>query len=115
MSLSKHVICQDATPVTNPENGVPFTVADHNNILDPNSQTQEQQAPPSSQLEAAVSNANLSYEYSHPTYDQVYYAQHPAPPLPSQYQTMTPAAAVLFSQASAQLAVENTNSQNITS
>ncbi|KAK4359413.1 hypothetical protein RND71_021642 [Anisodus tanguticus] len=170
MSLSKHVICQDETPVTSPENGVPFTVADHkNNILDPNSQTQEQQvqdslvtpapqknqkqraqfipasshyiqhtatgpvitpctsipatnastsastAPPSSQLEAAVSNANLSYEYSHPTYDQVYYAQHPAPPLPSQYQTMTPAAAVLFSQASAQLAVENTNSQNITS
>ncbi|KAK6127709.1 hypothetical protein DH2020_038549 [Rehmannia glutinosa] len=46
------------------------------------------------------------YEYSHHMQDQVYYGQHmaaSAPPPPSQYQTMTPAAAaVMYSQASAQ-------------
>ncbi|XP_016509226.2 uncharacterized protein LOC107826724 [Nicotiana tabacum] len=87
----------------------------------PTSQFQQQycgfpQFSPPSQPLAAVStaNANLSYEYSHPTHDQVYYAQHSAPPFPSQYQTMTPTA-VLFSQASPQLAAENTTSQKITS
>ncbi|OIS96313.1 PREDICTED: uncharacterized protein LOC109236250 [Nicotiana attenuata] len=87
----------------------------------PTSQFQQQycglsQFSPPSQPLAALNTAiaNLSYEYSHPTHDQVYYAQHPAPPFPLQYQTMTPTA-VLFSQASAQLAAENTTSQNITS
>ncbi|KAK4350071.1 hypothetical protein RND71_029384 [Anisodus tanguticus] len=72
------------------------------------------QAPPPSQQMAANSNgaANFCYEYSHPMHEQVYYTQQTAPPLPSQYQTMTPTTAVLLSQATAQLAAENTTAQN---
>ncbi|MFS8023955.1 putative PB1 domain-containing protein [Helianthus anomalus] len=42
------------------------------------------------------------YEFVHPTQDPVYYSQHQsvAAPLPSQYQTMTPASAMLLTQAS---------------
>ncbi|XP_059303434.1 RNA polymerase II degradation factor 1-like [Lycium ferocissimum] len=69
------------------------------------------QVPPPSQQMAAVSNgaANFGYEYSHPMHEQVYYTQQTAPPLPSQYQTMTPTTAVLLS---AQIAAENTTAQN---
>ncbi|KAM3380426.1 hypothetical protein P3S68_005999 [Capsicum galapagoense] len=75
------------------------------------------QVPPPSQQMAAVPNgaANYGYEYSHPTHDQVFYTQQTAAPLPSQYQTMTPTTAVLLSQATAQLAGENTTTQNRTS
>ncbi|CAN4088767.1 unnamed protein product [Withania somnifera] len=75
-----------------------------------------QVAPPAQQMAAVpTSAANLGYEYAHPVHDQVFYAQQTAAPLPSQYQTMTPTTAVLFSQATAQLAAENTTSQNRTS
>ncbi|XP_071688776.1 uncharacterized protein [Rutidosis leptorrhynchoides] len=43
------------------------------------------------------------HEYAHPTHDQLYYSQHhsvAAPNLPSQYQTMTPASAMLLAQVS---------------
>ncbi|MCD7452762.1 hypothetical protein HAX54_018064 [Datura stramonium] len=75
------------------------------------------QVPPPSQQMAAVPNgaANFGYDYSHPMHDQVFYAQQTAPPLPSQYQTMTPTTAVLLTQATAQLAAENTTTQNRTS
>ncbi|KAK4362040.1 hypothetical protein RND71_017281 [Anisodus tanguticus] len=72
------------------------------------------QVPPPSQQMAAVSNgaAKFGNEYSHPMHEQVYYTQQTAPPLPSQYQTMTPTTAVLLSQAKAQLGAENTTAQN---
>ncbi|PWA76358.1 Phox/Bem1p [Artemisia annua] len=42
------------------------------------------------------------YEYAHPTQDNAYYSQHHpvAAPLPSQYQSMTPASAMLLAQLS---------------
>lgn len=75
------------------------------------------QVPPPPQQMTAVSNgaANFGYEYSHPVHEQVYYTQNTAPSHPSQYQTMNPTTAVLLSQASAQLAAENTTAQNRTS
>ncbi|KAL4573338.1 hypothetical protein LXL04_020139 [Taraxacum kok-saghyz] len=47
-------------------------------------------------------SGKYGYEYPHPTQDQVYYSNHHsvAAPLPSQYQTMTPASAMLLSQVS---------------
>ncbi|XP_059642921.1 uncharacterized protein LOC132284809 [Cornus florida] len=65
----------------------------------------------------AAASANYGYEYAHPTFEheQMYYAQHPATPLPTQNQTMNPAAAVMLSQASAQLPADNTNQQTRTS
>ncbi|XP_052176164.1 uncharacterized protein LOC127790625 [Diospyros lotus] len=63
---------------------------------------------------ASAAGANYGVEYNaHPTHDQFYYAQHPAPP---QYQTMTTTAAALFSQASAaQLLADNSSQQIRTS
>ncbi|XP_057786946.1 protein PAL OF QUIRKY-like [Salvia miltiorrhiza] len=56
---------------------------------------------------AAAAGGNYGYEYSHHMQDQAYYAQQmanaSAAPPPPQYQTMTPAAAVMFSQASPQI------------
>ena len=68
--------------------------------------------PPSSQLTSAgsTSPANYGFEYAHPTHDHAYYAQHPATSLP-QYQSMTPAAAVLLAQNSSKLAADNTGQQ----
>ncbi|GKF25029.1 hypothetical protein Tco_0080923 [Tanacetum coccineum] len=51
----------------------------------------------------ASNNGKYGYEYAHPTQDHAYYSQHHpvAAPLPSQYQSMTPAAsAMLFTQLS---------------
>ncbi|KAI3780412.1 hypothetical protein L2E82_10393 [Cichorium intybus] len=50
----------------------------------------------------ASNGGKYGYEYAHPTQDQVYYSNHHsvAAPLPSQYQTMTPASAMLLAQAS---------------
>ncbi|KAL8483162.1 hypothetical protein ACS0TY_026008 [Phlomoides rotata] len=64
--------------------------------------------PPSVQYSSNLGTSNYGYEYSP---HQGYYAQQlatSAPPPPSQYQTMTPAAALMFSQhASAQLPPDN--------
>ncbi|CAH1419380.1 unnamed protein product [Lactuca virosa] len=48
------------------------------------------------------SGGKYGYEYAHPTQDQVYYSNHHsvAAPLPSQYQTMSPASAMLLTQVS---------------
>lgn len=98
------------------------TPANQTVVQVPSSQYHQQyyglsQVPPPSQQMAAVPNgaANYGNEYSHPMHDQVFYAQQTAPTLPSQYQTMTPNTAVLLSQATAQLAAENTTTQNRTS
>ncbi|CAI9787218.1 unnamed protein product [Fraxinus pennsylvanica] len=61
-----------------------------------------------STVTAAPATANYGSEYSHPTNDQVYYAQHPAP---SQYHTMTPATAVMLSQVSTQVPRDDTANQ----
>ncbi|KAF8021234.1 hypothetical protein BT93_G1615 [Corymbia citriodora subsp. variegata] len=55
--------------------------------------------------------ANYGYEYANPATGQVYYAQHLAPPLPSQYQTMTGANAVGLPEASSQLSGDNIKQQ----
>ncbi|KAI3463761.1 hypothetical protein Pfo_020424 [Paulownia fortunei] len=72
------------------------------------------QIPPPAQSNAAsAAGANYGYEYSHHMQDQVYYAQHLAASAPpSQYQTMTPAAAVMFSQASSQLPADSNAQQS---
>ncbi|XP_004236429.1 uncharacterized protein [Solanum lycopersicum] len=95
------------------------TPANQTVVQVPSSQYHQQyyslsQVPPPSHQMATVPNgaANYGYEYSHPVHDQVFYAQQTAPTLPSQYQTMTPNTAVLLSQATAQLAAENTTTQN---
>ncbi|EXC42960.1 hypothetical protein L484_000307 [Morus notabilis] len=63
---------------------------------------------------------NYAFEYSNPAsavaHEQVFYTQHPAAvaapsPLPSQYQSMTPAAAIALSEAAKQLPADNTNAQ----
>ncbi|KAK4409582.1 hypothetical protein Sango_0031200 [Sesamum angolense] len=78
------------------------------------------QIPPTPQS-GAVSAAsavvpNYGYEYTHHMQDQVYYAQHlaasAAPPPPPQYQTMTPAAAVMLSQAQTQLTADSAAQQS---
>ncbi|KVI04432.1 extensin-3-like [Cynara cardunculus var. scolymus] len=68
----------------------------------PNNQFQQQyvnlsQIPqshhPPTPMPITSNGGNYGYEYAHPTQDQVYYS-------PSQYQTMTPASAMLLAQAS---------------
>ncbi|KAF2325766.1 hypothetical protein GH714_039459 [Hevea brasiliensis] len=60
----------------------------------------------------AGANANYGFEYANATPEQVYYThQIQASPLPSQYQTMTPAAAVALADASNQLPTSNTMHQ----
>ncbi|KAH6763502.1 hypothetical protein C2S52_020935 [Perilla frutescens var. hirtella] len=59
---------------------------------------------------AAAGGGNYIYEYSHHLQDQGYYAQQVAAssaPPPPQYQTMTPATAVMFSQVSTQVASDS--------
>ncbi|XP_071903452.1 uncharacterized protein [Coffea arabica] len=70
------------------------------------------QMPPPSQSIPGVSASvtNYGYEYAHPTHDQAYYAQHPTATLP-QYQTISPAAAIMLSQTSTQLATDDTSQQ----
>lgn len=55
---------------------------------------------------------NYGFEYPHQTHEQVYYAQHPAAPMPPQYQTMSPATAAFLSQAAAQLPSDTTTQHN---
>ncbi|KAM7482969.1 hypothetical protein LguiB_007552 [Lonicera macranthoides] len=63
------------------------------------------------QTSAGGGGGNYGYEYTHPTNEQVYYTQHSVAPVAPQYQTMSPATAVLLSQASAQQAANNTKQQ----
>ncbi|KAK9279002.1 hypothetical protein L1049_028584 [Liquidambar formosana] len=67
--------------------------------------------PSQSIAPASVAAANYAFEYAHPAHDQVYYTQHPAATLPPQYQTLTPAAAVVLSEASTQLPTDNVKQQ----
>lgn len=63
---------------------------------------QQMQPAPIPNAAAAGGGGNYGYEYSQHMQDQAYYAQQmaaSAAPPPPQYQTMTPAAAVMFSQA----------------
>jgi hypothetical protein len=60
-----------------------------------------------SQSIAVASSGNYGFEYTNnPNHEQVYYT-HQAAPLPSQYQTMTAAAAIALSDASKQLPTES--------
>ncbi|KAL2482371.1 Octicosapeptide/Phox/Bem1p family protein [Forsythia ovata] len=64
--------------------------------------------PLQSTVTASAATGNYGSEYSHPKNDQVYYAQHPAPP---QYHTKTPATAVMLSQVSTQVPTDNSANQ----
>lgn len=73
----------------------------------------QMQHPSQSIAVASAAIANYGYEYANPvSHEQVYYTQHQAAPLPSQYQTMTAAAAVAaLADASKQLPVDSSNHQ----
>ncbi|CAB4295683.1 unnamed protein product [Prunus armeniaca] len=55
--------------------------------------------------------ANYAYEYAEPSHAQIYYTQPLAPTIPSQYQTMTAAAAMVLPEGSAQLPTDNIKQQ----
>lgn len=55
--------------------------------------------------------ANYGYEFANPAAGQIYYAQHLAPSLPSQYQTMTAANAVGLPEVSGQLSGDSMKQQ----
>ncbi|XWS60975.1 hypothetical protein CRYUN_Cryun07bG0085200 [Craigia yunnanensis] len=72
----------------------------------------QMQHPPQSAAVTHVAATNYGYEYPNPTQDQMYYAQHQAPPVPHQYQTMTQAAAAaVLADASKQLPTDSSNQQ----
>ncbi|XP_022737491.1 uncharacterized protein LOC111290447 [Durio zibethinus] len=72
----------------------------------------QMQHPPQSAAVTHAATTNYGYEYPNPTQDQMYYAQHQAPPLPLQYQTMTQAAAATaLTDASKQLPADSSNQQ----
>ncbi|XVF02218.1 hypothetical protein REPUB_Repub04eG0156700 [Reevesia pubescens] len=88
----------------------------------PNNQHQQQYAGYSqihhqSQSVAPTSagTATYAYDFTDPAYAQIYYTQPLAPTMPSQYQTMTAAAAVALPDASAQLPTDNIKPQIRTS
>ncbi|KAH7528701.1 hypothetical protein FEM48_Zijuj05G0100000 [Ziziphus jujuba var. spinosa] len=71
--------------------------------------TQMHHHPSQSIAVASSAAANYGFEYANPSHEQVYYTQHPATPLPSQYQTLTPAAAAIaLSDAAKQPPTDNT-------
>ncbi|KAJ0049323.1 hypothetical protein Pint_16554 [Pistacia integerrima] len=74
------------------------------------------QHPSQSIAVASGAAANYGYEYANPAHEQVYYASHQAAPLPSQYQSMSPAAAVAaLADASKQMPADGTMQQIRTS
>ncbi|KAJ0106205.1 hypothetical protein Patl1_19209 [Pistacia atlantica] len=74
------------------------------------------QHPSQSIAVASGAAANYGCEYANPAHEQVYYASHQAGPLPSQYQSMTPAAAVVaLADASKQMPADGTMQQIRTS
>ncbi|KAG7944688.1 hypothetical protein I3843_15G115600 [Carya illinoinensis] len=66
----------------------------------------QMQHPSQSIAIASSNNANYGFEYTNSPNDQVYYT-HQAAPLPTQYQTMTAAAAITLSDASKQLPTDS--------
>ena len=77
----------------------------------PSSQHQQQQQymaysqihhPSQSAAPVSATPANYAYEYADPAHAQIYYSQPLAPPMPSQYQTMTAAGAVVLPEGSGQ-------------
>lgn len=68
-----------------------------------------QSIPPTS-----ATTANYAYDFADPTHTKMYYSQPLAPQLTAQYQTMTSAPAVSFTETSSQLPVENSKQQNRT-
>ncbi|KAK6249714.1 PB1 domain - like 9 [Theobroma cacao] len=67
---------------------------------------------PQSVAVTPAATTNYGYEYPNPSQDQMYYAQHQAPSLPPQYQTMTQAAAAAaLADASLQQPTDGSNQQ----
>ncbi|XP_022775935.1 protein eyes shut [Durio zibethinus] len=88
----------------------------------PNSQHQQQYVgfsqihhPSQSVAPTSAATAAYTYEFTDPAHAQIYYTQPLAPRMPSQYQTMTAAAAVVLPDASAQLPTDNIKPQIRTS
>ncbi|XP_021299390.1 protein eyes shut [Herrania umbratica] len=88
----------------------------------PNSQHQQQYVgysqihhPSQSVAPTSAATATYAYEFSDPAHAQIYYTQPLAPTMPSQYQTMTAAAAVVLPDASSQLTTDNIKPQIRTS
>lgn len=69
-----------------------------------------QSIPPTS-----ATPANYAYEFADPTHSKMYYSQPLAPQLAAQYQTMTSAPAVSFTETSSQLPTESPKQQIRTS
>ncbi|OIS97279.1 PREDICTED: uncharacterized protein LOC109234552 [Nicotiana attenuata] len=69
-----------------------------------------QSVPPTS-----ATTASYAYDFADPTHTKMYYTQPLAPQLAAQYQTMTSAPAVSFTETSSQLPVENLKQQLRTS
>lgn len=68
----------------------------------PSNQFQQQFMNVSHHPPTPSNGGNYGYEYGHPTQEPVYYSHHQsvAAPSPSQYQTMTPASAMMLNQTS---------------
>ncbi|XWS68818.1 hypothetical protein CRYUN_Cryun04dG0125300 [Craigia yunnanensis] len=88
----------------------------------PNSQHHQQYVgysqihrPSQSGAPTSAATATYAYEFTDPGHAQIYYTQPLAPTMPSQYQTMTAAAAVVLPDASVQLQTDNIKSQIRTS
>ncbi|XP_022733488.1 protein eyes shut-like [Durio zibethinus] len=88
----------------------------------PNSQHQQQYVgysqihhPSQSVAPPSAATATYAYEFTDPAHAQIYYTQPLAPTMPSQYQTMTAAAAVVLPDASSQLPSDNMKPQIRTS
>jgi hypothetical protein len=60
---------------------------------------------------SAATAQQYAYEFADPAHAQIYYTQPLAPTMPSQYQTMTAASAVVLPEASAQLPTDNIKQQ----
>ncbi|XP_055809642.1 uncharacterized protein LOC129879921 [Solanum dulcamara] len=63
----------------------------------------------------SATTANYAYDFADPAHAKMYYSQPLAPQLAAQYQTMTSAPAVSFTETSSQLPVENSKQQIRTS
>ncbi|OMO51276.1 Phox/Bem1p [Corchorus capsularis] len=71
--------------------------------------------PSQSVAPTSTAAATYAYEFTDPAHAQIYYTQPLAPTMPSQYQTMTAAAAGVLPDASAQLPTDNIKPQIRTS
>jgi hypothetical protein len=67
--------------------------------------------PSQSMAPTSAATANYAYEFADPAHAQIYYTQAVAPTMPSQYQTMTAAAAVVLPEAQAQHPTDNIKQQ----